>query len=141
MTFDEFLQKKKIDSGLFRSTRPDEWGKYCLLFDQMGEKSFDQHKKFYFNPLRLSFPLPFTSVPEIKTEKTLKQPLRKPIVSTEEVAENEEAQTPPPVKKLPMKAKPVVNTQEEEKTEEIQTPPPVKKLPMKAKPIVKPPED
>ena len=54
--FEIFLKKKRIDSDRFHKERPSEWEAYQKLFEQMGPKSFDHQKKFFFNPLRLSFP-------------------------------------------------------------------------------------
>ena len=141
MDFEAFLFKKRIDSALFRKSRPEEWEKLNVLFETMGEKSFDQHKKFHFNPLRLSFPLHMEAVLESSAPVRQEETIQKPIIP------GEEKTTPaPPFKKSPLKAKPVIPAVEnEEKTGEevpVNTPPPsVKKLPLKAKPIIKPPEE
>ncbi len=141
MAFEAFLLKKRIDSTLFRERRPEEWNKLSMLFEKMGEKSFDQHKKFQFNPLRLTFPL--KEIPLVEEKAPTKQeklPLRKPITAGEE-----ETNLAPPVKKIPLKSKPVTLPQAEENTEAqpetLNTPPPsVKKLPIKAKPVISSPE-
>lgn len=57
MTFEEFLKKKKIDPVQLQSAEPSLFSEFNSHFSQMGEKSFDHSKKFWFNKLRRSFHL------------------------------------------------------------------------------------
>jgi hypothetical protein len=65
MTFEEFFKKKKIDLAAFGQGEPALFSEFKIHYDQMGEKSFDHTKKYWFNKLRLRFPAP----PEVKVEK------------------------------------------------------------------------
>lgn len=65
MTFEEFFKKKKISLPLLQDAEPGLFTEFERHFAQMGEKSFDHTKKYWFNKLRRSFPLP----PEVKAEK------------------------------------------------------------------------
>ncbi len=63
MTFEEFLIKKKIGIDEFRSGRPDLYEEFRTEYAQMGPKSFDHSKKFWFNKLRRTYPLPVSARP------------------------------------------------------------------------------
>src|ERR1700744_956223 len=65
MTFEEFFQKKKISLVALEQGEPSLFSEFKIHFEQMGEKSFDHTKKYWFNKLRLRFPVPV----EIKVEK------------------------------------------------------------------------
>jgi hypothetical protein len=65
MTFEEFFQKKKISLVALEQGEPSLFSEFKVHFEQMGEKSFDHTKKYWFNKLRLRFPTP----PEVKVEK------------------------------------------------------------------------
>jgi hypothetical protein len=65
MTFEEFFKKKKIDLTLLQNGEPALFAEFKNHYEQMGEKSFDHTKKYWFNQLRRRFPLP----PEVKAEK------------------------------------------------------------------------
>jgi hypothetical protein len=65
MTFEEFFKKKKISLQTFGEGEPALLSEFKIHFEQMGEKSFDHTKKYWFNKLRLRFPAP----QEVKTEK------------------------------------------------------------------------
>jgi hypothetical protein len=65
MEFEEFFKKKKIDLPVLEKTEPELFSEFKTHYGQMGEKSFDHTKKYWFNKLRHQFPLS----PEIKTEK------------------------------------------------------------------------
>lgn len=67
MTFEEFFKKKKISLGLLQNSEPALFTEFKNHFEQMGEKSFDHTKKYWFNPLRRKYPLP----PEIKIAKVV----------------------------------------------------------------------
>lgn len=65
MTFDEFFKKKRIDIAALQKAEPALFSEFKTHYDQMGEKSFDHTKKYWFNKTRRLFPL----APEEKTEK------------------------------------------------------------------------
>src|SRR3569833_862171 len=65
MTFDEFFTKKKIDLTALGKAEPALFSEFRSHFEQMGEKSFDHTKKYWFNKLRLQYHL----APEVKEEK------------------------------------------------------------------------
>ena len=65
MTFEDFFRKKKIDLEALGKAEPALLSEFRTHFDQMGEKSFDHTKKYWFNKLRLIYRL----APEIKEEK------------------------------------------------------------------------
>ncbi len=65
MTFEEFFAKKKIDLVALQAGQPGLFLEFKSHFEQMGEKSFDHTKKYWFNKLRLQYHL----APEIKTDK------------------------------------------------------------------------
>jgi hypothetical protein len=58
MTFEEFLLKKKIDPVQLQDADQDFFDEFKSHFIEMGEKSFDHSKKFWFNKLRRANPLP-----------------------------------------------------------------------------------
>jgi len=57
MTFEEFLIKKKIDAVQFKAREQSFFSEFESHFIQMGEKSFDHSKKFWFNKLRRAYHL------------------------------------------------------------------------------------
>ncbi|MFA6084130.1 hypothetical protein [Mucilaginibacter sp.] len=65
MTFEEFFNKKRIDLVALQSGEPALFSEFKKHFEQMGEKSFDHTKKYWFNKLRLQYHL----APELKPEK------------------------------------------------------------------------
>ncbi|MEO7213799.1 hypothetical protein [Mucilaginibacter sp.] len=65
MTFEEFFQKKRIDLTSLQVGEPALFFEFKTHFEQMGEKSFDHTKKYWFNKLRLLYHL----APEQKPEK------------------------------------------------------------------------
>jgi hypothetical protein len=65
MTFEEFFNKKRIDLVALRAAEPGLFAEFEKHFVQMGEKSFDHTKKYWFNKLRLLYHLS----PEQKPEK------------------------------------------------------------------------
>jgi hypothetical protein len=84
MTFEEFFKKKKIDLAAFEKGNPAMLFEFKNHFEQMGEKSFDHTKKYWFNKLRLQYHL----APEIKTEKVkMENPLAEQTV-TDSLAES-----------------------------------------------------
>lgn len=69
MTFEEFLLKKKIDPVQLKKVEQAFFDEFKSLFIEMGEKSFDHSKKFWFNKLRRANPLP----EEIKVEPKIEE--------------------------------------------------------------------
>jgi hypothetical protein len=67
MTFEEFFKKKKINLQTFGQGEPALFSEFKMHYEQMGEKSFDHTKKYWFNKLRLRFPAP----PEVRVEKVI----------------------------------------------------------------------
>ena len=65
MTFEEFFIKKRIDLPAMQRAEPSLFSEFKTHFDQMGEKSFDHTKKYWFNKLRHLYHL----APEVKSEK------------------------------------------------------------------------
>jgi len=65
MTFEEFFKKKRIDLAALQQGEPALFSEFKLHYEQMGEKSFDHTKKYWFNKIRRQYNLP----PEVKTEK------------------------------------------------------------------------
>jgi hypothetical protein len=65
MTFDEFFKKKRVDLVALEKAEPALFSEFKAHYEQMGEKSFDHTKKYWFNKTRRQFPL----APEVKTEK------------------------------------------------------------------------
>lgn len=65
MTFEEFFKKKRIDLDAFQLGNPGLLSEFKTHFEQMGEKSFDHTKKYWFNKLRGEYHL----AAEVKTEK------------------------------------------------------------------------
>jgi hypothetical protein len=67
MTFEEFFRKKRIDLAALGRAEPALLSEFKTHFEQMGEKSFDHTKKYWFNKLRLIYHL----APEPKVEKVV----------------------------------------------------------------------
>jgi hypothetical protein len=65
MSFEEFFKKKRIDLDALQTAEPALFSEFKTHFEQMGEKSFDHTKKYWFNKLRLIYVM----APEVKTEK------------------------------------------------------------------------
>ena len=83
MTFEEFLIKKKIDAVQLKAAEPALFSEFNNHYDQMGEKSFDHSKKFWFNKLRRSYhlkeePKPAKEIVEINQLASQAEPLISP---------------------------------------------------------------
>jgi len=65
MTFEEFFNKKRIDLAALQAGEPGLFSEFKKHFYEMGEKSFDHTKKYWFNNLRKIYHL----APELKPEK------------------------------------------------------------------------
>ncbi len=94
MTFEEFFKKKRIDLVALEQGGQSLFSEFKNHFEQMGEKSFDHTKKYWFNKLRRQYPL----APEVKTEKVhIDNPLAEQTI-TESLSEA--TATPAPSPKL-----------------------------------------
>src|SRR3954470_12456465 len=89
MTFEEFFKKKRIDLTALQSGEPRLFSEFKTHFEQMGEKSFDHTKKYWFNKLRLQYHL----APETKTEKV---PMANPLAEQTITETLAETTSPPP---------------------------------------------
>ncbi|MDB5008688.1 MAG: hypothetical protein JWP45_3081 [Mucilaginibacter sp.] len=65
MLFEEFFKKKRIDLAALEKAQPALFSEFKTHYEQMGEKSFDHTKKYWFNKIRRQYQL----APEVKTEK------------------------------------------------------------------------
>jgi hypothetical protein len=111
MTFDEFLKKKKIDPVQLQKAEPSLFSEFNSHFGQMGEKSFDHSKKFWFNKLRRSYHL--TEEPKVVPAKE--------VIEINEIASQAEPLISPTLEAtgVPPRFKPrVASTAPEQKTEE-----------------------
>src|ERR1700712_473168 len=64
MTFEEFFKKKRINLVALEKAEPALFSEFKIHFEQMGEKSFDHTKKYWFNKLRLQYHLSAEQKPE-----------------------------------------------------------------------------
>jgi hypothetical protein len=93
MTFEEFFKKKRIDLAALEQAESALFSEFKIHYNQMGEKSFDHTKKYWFNKLRRQFPL----APEVKTEKPhIANPLAEQTITESLI----ETAPPPPSPKL-----------------------------------------
>jgi hypothetical protein len=123
MTFEEFFKKKRIDLDALEKGNPALFFEFKTHFDQMGEKSFDHTKKYWFNNLRKIYHL----AAEVKTEK----PKIENQLAEQTVTDSlNEAAEPTPAPKLGFVpkfranvAKPAEDTPVEEKKEDLPTAP------------------
>lgn len=58
LNFEEFFIKKNIDLTALKADRPALYEEFLDHYEQMGEKSFDHTKKYWFNKLRMDYQLP-----------------------------------------------------------------------------------
>src|SRR5579862_2594239 len=113
MTFEEFFKKKKIDLAALESAETGLFSEFKTHYKQMGEKSFDHTKKYWFNKLRRRFPL----APEAKAEKPHMENQLAEQTITESLTETVPAPPSPKLGFVPKfkagnMAKPVLNTGE-----------------------------
>lgn len=150
MSFHDFLYQKRIHAEAWQQARREEYGKLEQMFVAMGEVSFDQQKKFLFNPVRLEFPLPAELVPEpikkarvapakltAKSASASSAPAMKeklPLKKKAAAASDSPAPKAPPLKgKLPLKKKAVTDDSESPGKTVTKAPPLKGKLPLKKK--------
>ena len=128
MTFEEFFIKKRIDLPALEKAEPSLFSEFNTHFNQMGEKSFDHTKKYWFNKLRRQYHL----APEIKPEKLhIPNPLAEQTIA-ESLGETVAAKHAPNMGFVPkFKASNLPKPAEEEKafsTEETPAEKPVAKI-------------
>ena len=88
MTFEEFFKKKRIDLAAFKAGEPALFSEFNIHFEEMGEKSFDHTKKYWFNKLRHLYHL----APELKPEKVIIENK----LAEQTIVDNLTEPTPPP---------------------------------------------
>ena len=127
MTFEEFLLKKKIDPVQLKNVEQAFFDEFKSLFIEMGEKSFDHSKKFWFNKLRRANPL----LEEVKVEPKIEE--SRNTISEQNIAlsslpengdkivkQHEEAEKPKPAFKPRFKAN-MVSPAKQENSENLNT--------------------
>ena len=82
MTFEEFFKKKKIDLSALEAGNYTLFSEFKAHFQQMGEKSFDHSKKFWFNKLRHLFPMPLPVIEEKPVIETMPTSKMEPVSDT-----------------------------------------------------------
>ena len=123
MDFEEFFRKKRIDMPALQTVEPALFSEFKTHFTEMGEKSFDHTKKYWFNKLRHQYPLAV----EPKLEKVkIDNPLAEQTITESLIAQS--APTPKlgftPKFKAAIAPPEPVEISEENKSEEIATPAP-----------------
>jgi len=125
MTFEEFFKKKRIDLSALQKAEAGLFSEFKTHYAEMGEKSFDHTKKYWFNKIRREFPLAV----EVKTEKPkIANPLAEQTI-TESLDEQIAAPKPGfvPRFKSANVAKPAAEPSTENKAEETPAAPPTPK--------------
>jgi len=125
MTFEEFFKKKRIDLDALQKAEATLFSEFKTHYAEMGEKSFDYTKKYWFNKIRREFPLAV----EVKTEKPkIANPLAEQTI-TESLDEQIAAPKPGFVQRFKAAnvAKPAVEPSAENKAEETPAAPPTPK--------------
>jgi hypothetical protein len=153
MSFEEFLIKKKIDPVQLKNAEQALFSEFNTHFNQMGEKSFDHSKKFWFNKLRRAYllieipkPEPITlSTPISISDLAVNTPTSSESEIKKELVDGE-ITTPKPVFKPRFKAAilvseaPKVENKEEDTSEQNLQPKPAYKPRFKPAIIKKDPE-
>lgn len=86
MTFEEFFIKKKINLNQLKAAEPVLFEEFRYDYSQMGEKSFDHTKKYWFNKLRRLYHLKSEPKQELQTTEinhlaTQAEPLSSPTIA------------------------------------------------------------
>jgi hypothetical protein len=116
LTFDEFFKKKRVDLTALEKAEPALFSEFKTHYEQMGEKSFDHTKKYWFNKTRRQYPL----APEVKTEKPhIANPIAEQTITESLTEQTAPVTTAPKVGFTPKfraanMAKPVVEDKKEE---------------------------
>ena len=137
MDFEAFLAKKRIDSTAFHQAQGELWSNFSRLYAQVGPKSFDLQKKFFFNDLRALYPMPFEAKkpgkPSVKPKLSLKKTIttsgqNKPKLEGSVMKKSEDSKAKP----KPKLARPMMKKPEDSES---------KSKPKLARPVMKKPED
>ena len=56
MTFEEYLDSKKIDSAQFNKQEPEVFNEWKITFEQLHPNSFTAQKLYLINTIRRKFP-------------------------------------------------------------------------------------
>ena len=132
MTFEDFLIKKRIDPVKLKAKEQSFFSEFESHFQQMGEKSFDHSKKFWFNKLRRTYHLkeeiknvdtPDNSHEKLSTERSFQEkPIYKSRFNAAKTQQNDlitqETESNPPPKYIP-RFKAAVNPSEQNLAAEI----------------------
>lgn len=59
MDFEQYLEKKKIDSTRFKTAEPERWQAWKQELEQMHPESFTAQKLYLINPIRRKYPLTY----------------------------------------------------------------------------------
>ncbi len=78
MTFEEYLESKKIDSTAFKMRENERWHLFQQEFDQMHPKSFTSQKLFLINAIRRSYPLNTSKNVAGQVQKTENKSIARP---------------------------------------------------------------
>ncbi len=74
MTFEAYLENKKIDPAKFKKGEIDRYYAFKMQFDQMHPKSFTAQKLFLINGLRRRYPLHESNADENISKKSATNP-------------------------------------------------------------------
>jgi len=135
LTFEEFFKKKKIHLPLLQAAEPALFAEFEQHYNQMGEKSFDHTKKYWFNPLRRKY---HTPPEEPKIEKVVIENQLAEQTITESLSEQPAAAAPklgfkPKFSAATKSATPVENVLEVKPESEVTPDAPTPKLGFKPK--------
>jgi hypothetical protein len=64
VSFETYLESKKIDSSTFKTADAELWKTWESEFSEMHPASFTAQKLYLINPIRRLYPLPFTEKPK-----------------------------------------------------------------------------
>ena len=115
MEFEEFFKKKRIDLVALKQVQSALFSEFETHFTQMGEKSFDHTKKYWFNKLRREFPLAVEpKLEKVKidnplAEQTITESLIEQSASSPKlgfIPKFRAASTPKPISETPIEEKP-----------------------------------
>lgn len=77
MTFEEYLQSKKISKEDFNKGDPVRWREFKALFEQVHPDSFTAQKLFLINQIRRKYPLSYEDEKNESQKKKMVKPKMK----------------------------------------------------------------
>jgi hypothetical protein len=77
MTFEEYLQSKRIDSHKFKAAEPDRWEEWRSLFEALSPSSFTSQKLYLINGVRRKYLL---QTPDSTKARPAVSPPPKPVI-------------------------------------------------------------